>query len=249
MLLGLLLLALALPCAAEEPLFETLVQRVILPASFVPVSSPQSKTPPMTLLVEQGSGFETPGRLERMLGKASAIFAPCGVALGAVDVRVVRWSAEALRLLNLENPYAGPSGLRVIADPGMPTQRPLGFLFGARSIPSTASAYTVSSGVTFGRFPNMPKLVNTWWLTMDQESRPPRFDQAPSYSITAHELAHLFGNLGHVDFAPNLMSNAETREAKSGDLDAAQCAAIAVLHGLPGLGRRLPSHRSPITLE
>lgn len=228
-----LLLAAAPAAAQTAPAFETLSRRDILPASFVPVSAPQPANPPLTLLVESGSGWEAPGLLERVLGKASALFAPCGVALGPVSVLTVRWSAESLRRLNVEDPYAGPAGLSVIADPAMPARRPLGFLFGPRSIPSTASAYNVSSGRTFSRFPEMPRLVNTWWLTWDQHARPPRADESPSYSVVAHELAHLFGDLGHVSAAPNLMSDAETPGAKSGDLDAAQCAAIARLHGLP----------------
>jgi hypothetical protein len=184
-------------------------------------------------VVEQGSGFEAPGRLERMLGKASAIFGPCGVSLGRVRVLTVSWSAEALRQLNVEDPYKGPSALRVIGDASIPAERPLGLLFGPRSIPSTAAAFNVRSGRTYSGFPNWGKLVNTWWMTYDQDDRPPRRDEAPSYSITAHELTHLFGDLGHTDAAPNLMTNSEAPGAKSGDLDASQCAAVAVLHGLP----------------
>lgn len=226
-------LLLALPAAAQEPALRVLSTREILPASFIPVSPDQPKAPPMTLLVEQGSGFDAPGRLERMLGKASAIFAPCGVSLGRVRVSLVAWSADALRQLNIEDPYRGPAGLRVIGDASVPAERPLGLLFRAGSIPSTAAAYNVRSGRLYSGFPDAAKLVNTWWMTFDQEIRAPRRDEAPSYSITAHELTHLFGDLGHTDAAPNLMTNAETPGAKSGDLDAEQCAAVALLHGLP----------------
>lgn len=231
---SLAVLLLALPAAArQEPALRVLSARDILPASFIPVSPEQPKAPPMTLLVEQGSGFEAPGLLERMLGKASAILVPCGVSLGRARVRVVAWSARSLRELNIEDPYRGPAGLRVIADAAIPAERPLGLLFGARSIPSTAAAYNVSTGRSYSGFPDFPKLVNTWWMTFDHESRAPRRDEAPSYSVAAHELVHLFGDLGHTDAAPNLMTNAETPGAKSGDLDAAQCAAVALLHGLP----------------
>lgn len=231
---SLAVLLLALPAAAQqEPALRVLSTRDILPASFIPVSPERPKAPPMTLLVEQGSGFETPGRLERMLGKASAIFGPCGVSLGRARVLTVVWSAQALRELNVEDPYKGPSGLRVIGDASIPAERPLGLLFAPRSIPSTASAYNVRSGRIYSGFPNWDKLVNTWWMTFDHESRAPRRDEAPSYSITAHELTHLFGDLGHTDAAPNLMTNAESPGAKSGDLDASQCAEVVRLHGLP----------------
>jgi hypothetical protein len=231
---SLAVLLLALPAAAQqEPALRVVSSREILPASFIPVSPARPKAPPMTLLVEQGSGFEAPGRLERMLGKASAIFGPCGVSLGRVRVLTVVWSAQALRELNVEDPYKGPSELRVISDPSIPAERPLGALFGTRSIPSTAAAFNVRSGRLYSGFPGWDRLVNTWWMTWDQENRPARRDEAPSYSITAHELTHLFGDLGHTDAAPNLMTNAETPGAKSGDLDASQCAAVVQLHGLP----------------
>lgn len=61
-------------------------------------------------------------------------------------------------------------------------------------------------------------------------SRPP--DVSESYSVFAHELTHLFGNLPHTPASPNLMTDASTPGAKSGDLLEEQCVEVRRLHGL-----------------
>ena len=58
------------------------------------------------------------------------------------------------------------------------------------------------------------------------------FLPVPGFCVFAHELAHLLGNLPHVDYAPNLMTNADGAGAKSGDLTEEQCTEILKLYGL-----------------
>lgn len=216
--------------AADAPLLEVQSRRVILPASFVPVTG-AAITVPLALVVEAGSAWDAPGILERMLGKASAIFGRCGVALGEAEVLVVSWTPEGLRRLNATNPYAGPAQMAVMDDRTLPTRRPTGFLFG-RSVPSTASAYNVSAvDALAGAHPAAAKLLNTFWITIDQEQRRDA-DLAPSYSMAAHELAHLFGDLPHTPANPNLMTDADYRGAKTGDLIEKQCVEIRRLRGL-----------------
>ena len=217
--------------ASEPPLFEAASRRVILSASFIPVSV-AAKAVPLELLVEEGSGWDAAGVLERVLGKASAIFGRCGLALGDARVTTVRWTAEGLRRLNASDPYAGPAQLGVLGDPGLPARRPIGFLFGARSVPSTASAYNRSSTAALSRsHPAAAGLLNTFWITRDQELRR-ESDISESYSVFAHELTHLFGDLPHTPESPNLMTDASTPGAKSGDLLEAQCVEIRRLYGL-----------------
>ncbi len=226
-----LLLALSAPSrAADAPLLEVQSRRVILPASFMPVTS-AAITAPLSLVVEAGSAWDSPGVLERVLGKASAIFGRCGVALGEAEVITVRWTPEGLRRLNVTNPYAGPAQIAVMDDRSLPVRRPTGFLFG-RSVPSTASAYNVSSvDALAAAHPAAAKLLNTFWITIDQEQRRPS-DFAPTYSMAAHELAHLFGDLPHTPASPNLMTDADSAGAKSGDLLEKQCVEIRRLRGL-----------------
>ncbi|MDX6770386.1 MAG: hypothetical protein SF051_12700 [Elusimicrobiota bacterium] len=216
---------------APAPLFTVVSRRVIYPASFIPVTPRQAQEAPMTLILEEGSDWQRHGMLERVMGKASAIFAQCGVSIGEVDALVVRWSPEALRRLNIENPYAGPAQMAVMDEPQIPALRPLGFLFAEGKIPSTASAYNGNSVRQYARqFPQAVRLLNTFWITSGQETRPRRRDELPSYSVTAHELAHLWGDMGHVPVRPNLMSDFEDPGSKSGDLTAEQCVEIAKLH-------------------
>lgn len=226
------LLLLAAPArAAQPPLLEILSRRIIPPSAFIPVSN-APRSAPLSLVVEAGSGWEGPGVLESVLGKASAIFGRCGLALGPAEVLIVKWSPEGLRLLNVQNPYAGPAQMAVVDEPLLPARRPTGFLF-AKSVPSTASAYNADSVARLsGAHPGVKRLLNTFWITIDQQvrARPP--DIGESYSVFAHELTHLFGNLPHTPAKPNLMTDAATRGAKSGDLLEEQCVEIRKLHGL-----------------
>ena len=219
--------------AALAALLTVVGHRTIAPSSFVPASQPAAVVAPLALVVEEGSGWEAPGRLEAVLGKASAIFAQCGVSLGAAEVVTVRWSDEGLRRLNNTNPYDGPAQMAVMDEPLIPRRRPVGFLFGPKSVPSTAEAYNQDSVNAFGRYPDAAKLLNTFWITFDEFTRKPRKDESPSYSTPAHELTHLFGNVGHTRASPNLMTDAEGPGAKSGDLLPEQCAEVRKLHGLP----------------
>jgi len=217
--------------AAELPLLEVLSRRVIAPAAFIPVSNAPVAVP-IALVVEAGSGWDAPGVLEGVLGKASAIFGKCGVSLGATEVSLVRWSPEGLRRLNVEDPYKGPAQTTVMGEPSLPALRPAGFLFGAKSVPSTASAYNLTSVTRMsGSYPGVRSLLNTAWITYDQQTRRPP-DFAESYSMFAHELTHLFGNLPHTPASPNLMTDAATPKAKSGDLLDEQCVEIRKLYGL-----------------
>ena len=122
--------------------------------------------------------------------------------------------------------------MAVIDEPLLPAGRPVGFLF-AKSVPSTASAYNGDSvGRLSGTHPGAKRLLNTFWITIDQQvrARPP--DISESYSVFAHELTHLFGNLPHTPASPNLMTDADTPGAKSGDLLEEQCVEVRRLHGL-----------------
>lgn len=231
---GALAAALTAPVRAEPPpLFSITSRRAIDPASFIPVTpagATGATVVPLALIVEDGSGWETPGVLEAVLGKASAILSRCRLTLGGAAVLTVRWSPDALSLLNHEDPYHGPAQMSVMPEPAIPATRPVGFLFG-RSVPSTAKAYNKSSTDVFAKtFPEATRLLDTFWITRDQETRPRRADELPSFSVTAHELVHLLGDLPHTPARPNLMTESELPGSKTGDLDDEQCAAIQRLH-------------------
>ncbi len=232
-----LLLAAAPGAAAREHAFRVVSERTIAPAEFLPAGAPASLTVPLTVLAESGSQWAAPAALEKALGKAAAVFARCGVALGAARALEVAWSPGALESLNLQDPYAGPSQLSVIDEPLIPARRPAVFLFGT-SVPATAAAYSLSSVAQLAQIaPEARKLLNTVWITEDWHGRSwdPDFaggDIAPSFSVLAHELAHLLGDLPHTPEAPNLMSEASGPGAKSGDLSPAQCAEVRRLCGL-----------------
>lgn len=221
----LLLLALALPAAAAAPApappaapaFTVAAKRVI----------PGAGAAPLALIVEEGSAWNGLGVLEREVRKVSDIFARCGRPLGETQVLVVSWSPDALQRLRAEDPYKAPAQVSVMDEPQLPAGRPLGFLFAAGSVPSTAKAFNRSAVAALARaHAEAAVLKDTFWITADLELRARPKDIAPSYSMAAHELAHIFGDLPHVAEPYNLMSNAEVPGAKTGDLSDAQCAAI-----------------------
>lgn len=224
---------LAGPARADQPaqpLFEIVSRKVIYPASFVPVTPAAKLVAPLALVVEAGSGWEAPGLLEKELGKASAIFAQCGVTLGDTEVVSARWSQEGLRRLNVADPYKAPAEASVMGEPLIPSRRPVGFFFAKGSIPSTAKAYNATSVNVFKQnFPEAAGILDTFWITYDEGHRPPKPDTAASYSMIAHELTHILGDVGHTRAHPNLMTDDESAGAKSGDLDDGQCAAIRQL--------------------
>jgi hypothetical protein len=214
--------------AAEAPLLVVVAERTIPPSAYVPAPAPGQIAVPLALVVEDGSGWDAPGLLEKDLGKASSVFAQCGVALGEAQVVTVRWSAEALRRLNDDDPYAGPSKMTVMAEPLIPKRRPVGFLFG-KSIPSMAEAYNKSTVDTFkGAHPDAALLLDTFWMTVDMQTRKLP-SETPTYSLMAHELTHILGNLAHTTARPNLMNVDSTPGSSSGDLTPEQCAAIRTL--------------------
>jgi hypothetical protein len=216
--------------AAQAPLFEIVSRKVLYPASFLPVTPAAPLTAPLALVVEAGSGWEAPGVLEGVLGKASAIFSRCGVTLGETEVLSARWSKEGLRRLNAVDPYAGPAEIAVMDEPLLPSRRPVGFFFATGSIPSTAKAYNATSVNAFkAQFPKAPLILDTFWITYDEGFRKPRPDTAESYSMAAHELTHILGDVGHTREHPNLMTDDDGPGSKSGDLTDAQCAAIRKL--------------------
>lgn len=238
-----LLLALLLSAAAQAadtaPKFKVLARRSVPPEAFVPPARPAAAVVPLSVVAEAGSAWTDPGRLEAVLGKASAAFAPCGLSLGRAEVLQVAWTPAALAELASQNPYFGPAQLHVIDEPQLPALRPAAFLFGP-SIPATASAYNLKSVGVFAQTgkPEVRKLLNTVWVTSNWHSGKawdpdyPGGDIGAGFSVLAHELAHLFGNLPHIPEAPNLMTDADGPGAKSADLNAQQCAEIRKLYGL-----------------
>lgn len=229
-----------LPAAAADPApkFAVVSRRVIEPSAFLPPADKAARAVPLSLVVEAGSPWSAPRALEAVLGKASAIFGACGLSLGRAEALTVAWTPRALDELNSQNPYFGPSQIHVIDEPQIPARRPAAFLFGP-SVPATASAYNLRSvGILSQSNPAAAKLLNTVWITSDWGSGKawdPDYaggEIAPSFSVFAHELAHLFGNLPHIPEAPNLMTDADGPGAKSGDLNPAQCAEIRKLYGL-----------------
>lgn len=185
-----------------------------------------SATFKLALAAEQYSRWSDSATMLTTLEKVQKIIAACDIGISEVEYLVVTFSDDVLEPIRKPNPYKGPGELAMAQMNNLPRIRPLGFLF-KDSVPSTAKAYTrtsidrLSSGTIDPR-----ALLNTFFITHDwvDNSRVP--GGTPSFDTTAHELAHLLGNIGHIALAPNLMSSLDGVGTKSGDLSQEQCAAM-----------------------
>jgi len=182
---------------------------------------------PLDLLIESGSKWSNPTALKTQLDKTSKIIRQCGVVIGEVQVQTVTWSPLALQAIANASPYKGPKELILMTDVQTPVLKTLGFLYGLRSVPSTASAFNRTSirrlsSATVDASP----LCETFHITehhMDYRAVP---GANATYDTFAHELVHLMGDVGHIEVYGNLMSAMDGRNSKTGSLTAEQCALI-----------------------
>lgn len=183
-----------------------------------------SKQLPLALIASENSIWADPKKTQEGIAKLQRIFMTCDISFSEVELWVVRFSDEVLGPIRRPNPYKGPGELAVAQLENLPVTRPLGVLFGTE-IPSTAKAYNAESVRRLRTATIDPSaLLNTFFMTHDWFDNRRVPGGSESYDTMAHELAHLLGNMGHIDVVPNLMTTHETPNSKSGDLTSEQCA-------------------------
>jgi hypothetical protein len=179
--------------------------------------------------------------LNTELIKALHVFAQCGFGFNNVHVLYLQYSATGLANLNgyaSADPYNGPFEFALMQD--LPqSARPMVVLnqvgyaesFNADSIQSLISAY----GASMVNISNLSFVPFNTAVTYNAQMQ----TQA-SYSLFAHEMAHVLGNLEHVQLStPNLMNAgdgqtpAEIGQAMSGALNTQQCNAILAYQQTP----------------
>lgn len=181
---------------------------------------------PLQIFVDEGSEWAKPGEVAAQIRKASGIFRQCNVELGKTEIKVVKYSAAAVTALNNQNPYRGPSEL-VLMGGELTKVRPAVFLFG-NQIASTAKAFssTSISRLSMGSPVDVKPLLNTTLLSGHHRTNDPIPGAHSSYSTFAHELAHLLGDIDHVDLPGNLMSSRRAPGSKTSGLTPTQCEKI-----------------------
>lgn len=201
----------------------TLVREVSIPA---PPATSGVQQIALQIVVDEASEWARPGEIEAQVKKASGIFRQCGVELGRAEIKVVKYSAAAVTALNNQNPYRGPSEL-VLMGGDLTKVRPAVFLFG-NQIASTAKAFTTTSISRLGQGSpvDVKPLLNTTVLSGHHRTNDPIPGAHSSYSTFAHELAHLLGDIDHVDLPGNLMSSRREPGSKTSGLTQAQCEKI-----------------------
>lgn len=182
-----------------------------------------TKQLPLALIANENSIWADPVKTQVGIAKLQRIFKVCDISFSEVELWVVRFSDEVLEPIRRPNPYKGPGELVAAKIENLPSIRPLGFLF-ANDIPSTAKAYNAESVRRLRTATIDPSaLLNTFFMTHDWFDNRRVPGGSESYDTMAHELAHLLGNMGHVDVVPNLMTTYEAPNSKSGDLTPEQC--------------------------
>ena len=211
----------ALSAYAQSPWNE--VRSETIPAP-VPTSGVQQIA--LQIFIDNSSEWAGTGELQSHLRKASGIFLQCGLEIGRVEVKYVTYSERVINSLNNPNPYRGPPELALMKG-DLSAVRPAMFLFG-RQIPSSASAFNRTSinRLNAGGTIDVTPLLHTTILSSHHSTNRPVPGANASYSTFAHELAHLLGDLDHVDEGNNLMSSRDGANSKSGRLNPAQCRRI-----------------------
>lgn len=216
-----LLLLLSFSAMAQSPWTQSREMTIPAPA---PTAGVQQIN--LQLVLDETSEWARPGEIESQITKSSNIFRKCGVELGSVQIRYVRYSQATVTALNNQNPYRGPSEL-ILTQGELSRTRPTVFLFG-NQIPETAKAFSdtsiarLSAGAPVDVKPlKYMSVISGGYRTNDSVP-----GCHASYSNLAHELAHILGDLDHIDEANNLMSSRRAPNSKSANLNPAQCEKI-----------------------
>lgn len=185
-----------------------------------------SRIVPLHLVIESTSGWDNLNIIELQVRKASGILSQCGLEIGDVSYEVVMLAPYVHEAFKNPNPYKGPSEMILVNGITSPV-RPLAFLF-KRSTVNTASAFNQKSitALSTGSTYDPRGLLNTSTISDNHILNSTKPDYLSSYNTLAHELVHIFGDVGHVAEKDNLMSSLETPGSKSGRLNATQCQQI-----------------------
>lgn len=210
-----------LPAWGQAPWTEVRTQ--VIPAV---APTPGVQQIPLQLVVDETSKWAVNGELEAQVSKTSGIFRRCGIELGRVEIKLVRYSQATIDALNNPNPYRGPSEV-ILTKGDLSDVRPLMWLFDNR-IASTAKAFNRTSieRLSRGSPVDVTPLLHTSVMSGHHRTNTPIPGANPSYNTLAHELAHILGDLDHVDEADNLMSSRTVPNSKSGRLNPDQCKSI-----------------------
>ncbi|MBD66314.1 MAG: hypothetical protein CME62_13975 [Halobacteriovoraceae bacterium] len=192
------------------------------------LENPANKHLDMVLVVDQNSKWSDQKVIEQ-INKTQKSLSHCGVQLKVLEIIKVDLPQKTLDQILVQNPYAGMPELKIIAE-GKPENIIVGFL--NRKIKKYGSAFAVNitSVKRSEQVPSIPSsrpLLNTFWISDNNIEHTSTPNALPSYSTMAHEIAHIAGDLGHLqdNLKPNLMGGNDA-VSKSDYLNPTQCEKI-----------------------
>lgn len=148
--------------------------------------------------------------VENSLSRVAEIYSQCGIKILAPTLYL-------LDALNNKTDLTLAQEQDVVA--AMPLQtRPLIYFITAIEDGAPAHSYGLAN------CKDTPRKCNTAWITRYVKSEYYKELRDPSYSPIAHELAHIFGNRGHVSGYKNIL--ADTNELVNDKITPEQCEAF-----------------------
>ncbi|MBI3550683.1 MAG: hypothetical protein HY078_16725 [Elusimicrobia bacterium] len=151
---------------------------------------------PLTLVMFRNAGW-TPETVRATVERTAEILSQCAIGIRRVTL-VVADAPESSP--DIDAPGRGRD-LRIGASIP-PSEKPVVFFVGKTHDGNAAWSFN-RKYVELWRLD--PRVLDTAWVSSEVLSASYRASRHPAYSPTAHELAHILGNRGHVE-EPNILS-------------------------------------------
>ncbi len=214
--------------------FSFTAQAIFLDAPNIKVLERKSLTyqvPPGNLFVNIGIAYEEDSEFSEQyilsqIEKSNLSFGYCDVTISSVELLKVKFNnREMQNIIDNESPYKAPVEIEMF-NLKRPFDLPMSFLVKDRRGHKVAKANTQSSVARLEFATKQPwRLMENLIYINDYPDRTPNADR--TYSTLAHELAHVLGDIGHIDTPEgNLMNHNDAPNTKTEALNFHQCESI-----------------------
>lgn len=188
----------------------------------------ESKGLYITLAAEKDSLWDNEIRVQSHIQRLQKTLNICGLQLKGYLVVNIKTNNDFELLLKSRSTQTPVIETKLFNE-SQQFNYPTVFLLSERKKYNTAKAYTDDFIDRMARInKNVSNLANTMWVSDNFESYKNTPNALPSYSVVAHEVAHILGVYGHVQTKrPNIMNSIDIKGTKNDQLNKSQCEEIA----------------------
>lgn len=183
----------------------------------------------LSIVVEKGSEWENNSNIKSHLERTELSLNSCDISIGEVKTIIVQVDNQKFsKLIAAKEIYKNPVPEVTLFEKSNRFATPTMFLLKARQF-YKGKAFAMTKGAIDRalRFKNdWRNLINTTFITDDKMSNRAHPNSTRTFSVVAHELGHIIGDLSHVYTNMNVMSGSDDRDSKSHHFNTDQCAAI-----------------------